>query len=349
MIYITVKFLKLFFVILISLLLFFLTIDSLQYSHLMPNSKNLVILFFLYNGMYALNYVLPISLLLSVIVFYTGFVRNNQYIVFLALGYSKKKILAPILTIILIFTFIFVGLNSTSFVYAQDNALNIINGNNNSNSENIFIKYNSDYILIKKIYPLLKKAQEIEIYSTKNKDSKKILTRIIKANEGYFIDDEWVLKNAEITILPQKDNENKIFKEEVNDLKILKGFKPRVLDTIYQNKPSVSITDALISFQILWREDSNTARVRSLLYNLILIPFFVPLMTLVVVFFFPINLRYGNLTSRAIALSLVSMIFWGIFFSLGKLSANNIFIPEIGLLFPMMTFFIVTLFFYKKF
>lgn len=42
--------------------------------------------------------------------------------------------------------------------------------------------------------------------------------------------------------------------------KTLKNFRPKVLDTIYQNKPAVSITDALLSLHALVRQNADTKK-----------------------------------------------------------------------------------------
>ncbi len=51
--------------ILVALEFFFIGIDSLQYAEKFPSAANLIVLFFVYDGLYALNYTLPISLLLG--------------------------------------------------------------------------------------------------------------------------------------------------------------------------------------------------------------------------------------------------------------------------------------------
>ena len=78
-----------------ALELFFISIDSLKYLDQFPNSANLIVLFFVYDFLYALNYTLPIAILLATIVFYLSLVKNNQYSAFLALGYSKKSSSCP--------------------------------------------------------------------------------------------------------------------------------------------------------------------------------------------------------------------------------------------------------------
>ncbi len=104
---------KYFLIVLLALELFFVGIDSLKYADKMPDSANMIILFFTYDILFALNYTLPISLLLAMVLFYIAFIKSNQYTALLSIGFSKCQILSPIFLISLFFTAIYVGLNAT--------------------------------------------------------------------------------------------------------------------------------------------------------------------------------------------------------------------------------------------
>ncbi|WP_237416265.1 hypothetical protein [Helicobacter saguini] len=58
--------------------------------------------------------------------------------------------------------------------------------------------------------------------------------------------------------------------------------------------------------------------------------------------------RYGNLAMLGITFSVVSLLVWGVFFSLSKLNANAVFIPEISLLLPLFILFIISCRYYKR-
>lgn len=348
--FIAFRFLKSIFVLLVSLEFFFVSIDSLKYFDSFPDSINLIILFFVYDGMYALNYVLPISMLLGFVIFYIGLVRNNQFVALLSVGYSKKDILLPPLLISFLLIIIYIILNTTSFVYAQENAENIINqGSLNNTTENLFVKYGSNYVYFEKIYPLLQKAENIKVYRVIKEDSR-ILKEMIQAKEGFFIDNKWILENAHLIKLPDnyKLGEEGVQLENFPRIEILDGFRPKVLDTIYQSKPSVSINDALTSFFILHKEGSSTNRVRSILYSLIVIPFFIMCVGMIIARFSPVFARYGNIASKGILFSIISLLLWGMFFSLSRLSANDLFIPEIGLLIPFFILLVISIIYFRQ-
>lgn len=340
-------YLKYCFIILCALEMFFISIDSLKYVDKFPDSANLAILFFVYDGMYALNYTLPISLLLGMVIFYVTMIKSNQYTALLAIGISKKKILHPILLISLFFTLIYIGLNATPFVYAQEKAESIIYQGNFSNStQDLLVKYGQDYVYFGKIYPILQEAENIKVFQLQNN----LLHSFTQAHKAYFSHGYWVLQNVNISTLPQnfKLGNKGLNIKHLDELKILKGFRPKILDTIYQNKPSVSIIDAIQSLVILNHQNAGSEKIRSMLYSFILIPFFVPLTAMIIAYYTPSLSRYGNLALLSFAFIVISLVIWGLFFAFGKLSISGMFLPEIGILAPLLVLLIIAFLHYRK-
>lgn len=322
-------------IIFLALQVFFVSIDSLKYLDQLPASANLIILFFVYDFLYALNYTLPISVLLASIIFYLTLIKSNQYTAFLALGYSKKKILSPILIISGIFILFYIGLNATPFVYAQEKAEAIISQENFSNmTEDLLVKYKDNYVYFGKVYPLIKKAENIKVFKLNDG----MLESFAQAKEAHFVDNYWVMGKATLSNVP-KDlvlGSRGLEVKEEETLKILRGFRPKILDTIYQNKPSVSIVDAFQSLIILKRQEANHGKIRAILYSFILVPFFVPFTIVIIAFFMPSLARYSNLALLGFVFIVFSLVVWGLFFAFGKLSVSGLLSPEIMLLFPLV-------------
>lgn len=328
------NYLKYFFVIFLSLELFFVFADSMKYADDFSDSANLVILFLVYDGMYAVNYTLPLSLLFGGILFYVNFLKSSQFAALLALGYSRRKILMPILSISLFFTLGYIGLNATPFVYAQEKAEAIMDRNILQNAqEDIFVKHNQDYIYFQKVYPLLNKAENIKVFELKQG----ILRSFIDAKTAYYDGEYWVLHNASVVKIAEGfiPNQEVLKSTQIPKLKILKDFRPKVLDTFSQDKPTVSIIDAIVSAKILISQKIDFERVRAILYSFIVIPFFVPLVLIGIAYFVPSLARYGNLPLLTFAFVICSLVAWGVFFSASKLSIGGIIYPELGILLPM--------------
>lgn len=340
-------YLKYFLIVFCALEMFFISIDSLKYVDKFPDSANLAILFFVYDALYAINYTLPISLLLAMVIFYISMIKANQYTALLAIGFSKKAVLKPIIVISLFFSLIYIGLNATPFVYAQEKAESIIyQGNFSNTTEDLLVKYGEDYVYFGKIYPILQKAQDIKIFQLKNF----FLSSFTQANTAYFEDGYWVLQNVTISTLPDvfKLGGKGLSTKHLDELKILKGFRPKILDTIYQNKPSVSIIDAIQSAIILNHQNAGSEKIRSMLYSFILIPFFVPLTAMIIAYYTPSLARYGNLALLSFGFIVISLVIWGLFFALGKLSVSGLFLPEVGILSPLIILAVIGFWHFSK-
>lgn len=339
---------KYFFIIFLALEMFFLGADTIKYADKLPDSANLIILFFFYDALYALNYTLPLSLVLGSILFYINFLKSSQLSALLALGYSRRKILSPLLILSSLIICGYIGLNATPFVYAQEKAEVIVNKNALQNAqEDIFVKYNQDYVYFQKVYPLLNRAENIKVFELKNGE----LTTFIQANKATFENDFWVLENAELIKI---DNNRFSFNEEVlehqkiKQLKILKNFRPKVLDTFSKDKPTVSIIDAILSAKILISQKIDFEKVRAILYSFIIVPLFVPLTIIIIASYIPSLARYGNLALLTFALVIFSLMVWGAFFSISKLSISGIIHPEFGVLLPFALLLIFSLLSYAR-
>lgn len=328
------NYMKYFFIIFLALEMFFLGADTIKYADKLPDSANLIILFFFYDALYAFNYTLPLSLVLGSILFYINFLKSSQLSALLALGYSRRKILSPLLILSSLIICGYIGLNATPFVYAQEKAEVIVNKNALQNAqEDIFVKYNQDYVYFQKVYPLLNRAENIKVFELNNGE----LTTFIQANKATFQGDYWVLENAELIKI---DNNRFSFNEEVlehkkiKQLKILKNFRPKVLDTFSKDKPTVSIIDAIVSAKILISQKIDFEKVRAILYSFIIVPLFVPLTIIIIASYIPSLARYGNLALLTFGLVIFSLMVWGAFFSISKLSISGIMHPELGILTP---------------
>lgn len=341
------NYLKFIAIIFIALQFFFMAIDILKYSDKLPDSANLLILFFVYDFLYALNYTFPISIILASIACYIILLKSNALTAILSIGYSKKRILAPILIIAIALNLFYITLNATPFVYAQENIDNIISrGGIEDAKSDLLVKYGDNYVYMGKIFPITQTAENIKIFETDDLN----LNRFIQANEAKFDGTWWNLKLATITLIPKEPNfdNSKLETKDVSDYQILKNFKPKVLDTIYQNKPNVSITDAFSAIKLLQEQNSNTQKIRSIIYSFIAIPFVIPFAIIIMSFYIPSLARYVNLAKIGFVFVLFCLIIWGVFFMLTKLAISGFLQPELGVIIPLATFIFISLLYYRK-
>lgn len=331
-------YLKYFFIVFLALEGFFLAIDTLGYANELPDSANLLVLFLFYNAIYALSYTLPISLLLCSVAFYMAFLRSNQLTALMALGYSKRRILAPLLIISCIFTLSFIALNATPFAYAKEYAESIIYKGAQNIRENLLLKSNNQYIFIRKLYPLLDESARAEGIKIFTLDERHKLKQYHEANEAIFESNAWKLKNAKSVDIASDLilGEQALKTHLVAELETLQGFSSKVLETIVQERPIASIADALTSLKITYKEDVGHSKIRALLYALIIVPFFVPLCIAIIAYYIPSLPRYGNLALISFICVIASLATWGILYALSQFSISGQIHPEFAILLPIV-------------
>lgn len=345
--YILNKYLKNFIIVLISLELFFVGIDFLQNFKDLPNSANLQLLYLLYNSFFTLTLALPLSIVFGWVVTLVIFIRNNELVAFNAVGSTTYKIYAPVLKISIALISILVLLQATPLAYSYDQKKKILDNEYfTSTKSDIFLKYNDNYIYFKKLLPLEKKAEGIHIYKVKDKD----IVQTIIARNAYFQNDRWYVVDAKIVTKPKIMNldNSKLDIRYEKFLHTLEGFKPKILDNVYEAKSNFSILDATSALILLSNQGINTEKIRGILYNQIFVPFFVIPLLLLIYAYASLNSRFFNM-GRFTSLSIFgTLIVWGVFFMLFKFTSGGIVLPELSILLPVILWFIGAIYFYKR-
>ncbi|TLD83205.1 YjgP/YjgQ family permease [Helicobacter sp. MIT 11-5569] len=343
--YISFLYLKYFFFLFASLECFFVAIDLVKFLDNLPNSANLFILLFVYDFMYASQFILPLSLILAQIVLMINLLKSAQFTAFLALGFARIKIFFPIFLLSFLITFAFIALNATPFAYAKERVDLIIDQGFAGNYKNdLFVKYNHNYIYFKKIYPLLQSAEDVIVYEFDPKND--ALVSIVESKRAKFNGENWILENATITTLDHTLalGKNPIKIQKGDAYTTLHGFKPKILENIYEKQGSISILDAFEAFMLLKKQNANTQKVRGALYNLLFFPLFAPLIMVCLAIFIPNSNRYANLGLMTLGMILGILILWGIFFSFSRLSMSGFLQPEFSILLPVFILFLTSSF-----
>lgn len=341
------KYLKYFFIILVSLEVFFVGIDFLQNLNKLPQSANLQLLYLLYNGFFTLTITLPLSLIFAWIVTLTVFIRNNELVSFYSLGISKGTILKPVIIISTIITIILISMHATPLAYSYEEKKKILkNEYFASVQSNIFLKYNEYFVYFKKLYPLEKKAVDVHIFKTKNND----VIETIEGEKAYYQNNKWYVINTKITKKPEKIDWNKS-KLEVSHEKFLytlEGFEPKIINNVYKANVQFSILDAIRAILVLEDQEFNTNKIKAILYSQTIMPFFIIPVIILLYIFTSASSRFFN-TAKFVSISIfLSLCSWGIMFLLQKLSLGGVILAEIAIIAPVILLFILTYFIYRK-
>ncbi|HDZ4937369.1 TPA: LptF/LptG family permease [Campylobacter jejuni] len=339
-------YLKNFFIIFFSLLGFYCGIDLLLNFKDLPKAANLNLLYIMFLCFSAVPYVLPISLIFALVVSLISMIRTNEFVSLYALGLSKNYVVLFPFLWALFFCCIYIGLNFTSFAYANDYKRNILkNGTIMTQSGEVFLKFNNNFVYISKINNGQNSAQNIKIFNINDSN----LSSFISAKNAYFEGESWILRDGNITLLPKNyELANDGLKiKDFSQLKSLDGFKPKIIEGVASNS-DYSISDALESFELFRAQNVNTDALRINLYKFIFTPFFAPFLMLIMYYFFPIIARFFNLAFVTFIAFVVTLMIWGVLFLLTRLSENSVIASEIGIVIPIIILGCLSAYMYYK-
>lgn len=340
-------YIKYFFLLFISLELFFVGIDFMYNYELLIDSANIKVIYLAYSFVSASSLIVPLSIVLTIIVLSFRLIKSSELVALYAIGYSKKSIIKPIFILSIFISSFFVSINFTELAYAKDNMDNILKNHTlTSIKDNIFLKNYNQYIYFKKLLPIEQKAIDVKIFTIDNGN----VVSVIYAKEAKFIDDKWEIKNATIYNNPQQIDfkSGKLEITQVAQMYTLSGFKPTILDNVYDSKIQLSITDAISAISLLNNQHMDTSKIRGALYSFLIYPFFASFLLIIIFYFMPISNRLSNiLYFNSIAIFCVLMV-WGGLYSLVRFASFGTINPEIAIILPILFISFASMYYYKK-
>lgn len=266
----------------------------------------------MYNSFFTLTLALPLSLVFAWIVTLVIFVRNNELVAFSSLGAKRYNIYSPVIYISLLLLVLLISIQMTPLAYSYEQKVKILDGNYFTNTKSdIFLKYNDNFIYFKKLLPLQKQAEGIHIYKINDGD---IIETII-AKKAYFQNDKWYVVDAKIVTKPKELNFNssKLEVRYEKFLNTLEGFKPKILDSVYEERSTFSILDAVSALMLLSKQEVNTDRIRAAIYYDLIIPFFVIPLIMLIFIYTSNNRRFFNIGTFTSFSIFGTLVIWGCF------------------------------------
>jgi len=333
--YISIHYLKYFFVILSALVLFLVGFDYMDSAEKLSKSANLTLIYLTYKTFFAIDTLLPLSLVFAMISTKIFLIRSNALVSFYSLGYSRRDVLKPFVVVSGIIMTIYISLHSwSSFARAQEFSDNIrSNAQYLSPTRDLFFVYKDKYVYFSKMLPLQKKAINVRIFTLQGRTLKKVIV----ASSAVYKDNFWFIKNADIIEKPDDLSlkSNGITVTKSNGLKILKGFKPKMLDQVYEGKVNFTIQDAIDALVLLDGQNIDTTTIRVALYKIFIYPLFVPSLVVIIFFFVPISARFLNISLFSFGAILSTLLVWGVLFMLNELANHKTVSAEVGILLPI--------------
>ncbi len=347
--YISFHYIKYFLIILFALILFLVGFDYMQFSDKLSKSANLLLIYLVYKTFYGIDMLLPISLVFAMISTKIFLIRSNALVSFYSLGYSRVDILRPFVVVSTGIIIIFIFLHSLSnFSRANEFATNIRTHSQYLNpSKDLFFVYKEQYVYFSRMLPLQEKAEGIRVFKVHNKS----LTEVLVASSATYENEHWHIKEADIIKKPDDLSFLSLGIEVTSEknLKILKGFRPKMLDQVYEGKVNFTIMDAWDALTLLEDQNVNTSSIKGALYRIFIYPFFVPCLVVIIFFFVPMSVRFLNVSLFSFGAILATLIVWALLFALIELSNTKTIPSEIGVIAPIVVLFFIALFQWQRF
>ena len=338
--YIFFHYLTFFVIILGALALFLVGFDYMSNASKISSSANLIVIYLVYKSFFAIDMLLPLSLVFAMIATKLNLIRSNALVSFYSLGYSRLDILKPFVVASLGVTLLFVLLHTNQKFAKANEMANSIKDHSEylSPSRDLFFIYHNQYIYFNKLLPLQQKAIGIRVFSLKNKKLKKVIT----AKSAFYNNNAWHIKDADIITKPEQFSfsSSGITVTKSKELVLLQGFRPKMLDQVYEGKANYTITDAFEAFFLLSKENIRVDKIKAALYKSLIHPFYAPLLVIIIFFFVPISSRFLNVSLFSFVAIVSTLLTWGVLFMLMELSKNKTIPSEVGIILPVVLLFI---------
>ncbi|MDO9266793.1 MAG: LptF/LptG family permease [Sulfurimonas sp.] len=347
--YISFHYMKYFMIILLALVLFLVGFDYMGSTEKLEISANLLLIYIVYKTFYAVDMLLPLSLIFAMISTKLFLIRSNALVSFYSLGYSRVDILKPFVVVSTTIILIFISLHAIpNFARADEMAKNIRkNAQYLSPTTDLFFTYKDQFIYFSKLLPLQESAENIRVFSFANNSLKEVLV----ATKAAYRNDAWRIDKADIITKPEDISFDSlgIKVTEQNNLEILQGFRPKMLDQVYEGKVNFTIKDAIDAYILLKAQNINTAIVKSAIYKMFVYPFFVPSLVVIIFFFVPVSVRFLNVSLFSFVAIISSLVVWAFLFALIELSSHKTLPSEVGIILPVFLLFLVALRQWRKY
>lgn len=194
--------------------------------------------------------------------------------------------------------------------------------------------------------PLQEKAEDIRVFSIKDNS----LNEVLVAKEASYRHGFWQIDEADIISKPADLSFESLGMKVSNqkNLQILGGFRPEMLDQVYEGKVNFTIKDAIDAISLLKDQNINIGSIKGALYKIFIYPLFVPCLVVIIFFFVPVSVRFLNVSLFSFGAILTTLLIWGILFTLIELSNNKTISSEVGIVAPIVFLFLIAIYQWRK-
>ena len=310
---------KYFAIVFFSVNILYMSVDAIFRSSL-PTFINLKILFLFYSFMESVGNTIAIVILSAFILTMRRMIQSNELVTLLSFGYHKRTMVQVFCASACLIVFCIIAINTTDLAYATDRKNVLVKQNRMyQDRENVFLKHNNTYVYFKKLIPSNGLALDVKIFEF---DEDLRLNKVYYAEEALYKQNFWILEKAEVIYYPKENHfetSKLVYADEVN-VRTLEEFRPNIINTMYEKSIRFSIPDALTLLSIFDKQNINTNKARSSLYQNLVLPFYPVLIIILLFYYTPSTSRLANMSKYNFVTFLTALIAFGMFQTLDYLS-----------------------------
>jgi len=325
--YIAWQYGKNFLILLLGLSFAVVFIDFLQYSQKIPGGANQKVLYAFYTWEYMLVLIYPLVILFALAWTQVNFIYRNTFVSLFSFGYSRGEVLLPFLTVATAIYLFFVALHTTPFAQGRDMARAILNSAKEEKVRDLFFKYNDTFVFVKQLDPVRKELYDGMIFRLKGRH----VVATTRFPSARFHGERWIAPEAVIRDkrFDARGNVLGFRDREVKRLIVLEGYRPRIFRQIYEGR-SLTLQDGFAAWRLLARQGLSADKIKSTLYNTLVMPLFSLAMLVILFFKTPPYHRFVRKERLWVALLGSSMLVWALLFALYRLGVNGAINPDYG-------------------
>ncbi|EJF06660.1 putative permease [Thiovulum sp. ES] len=353
--YIGKLYLKNFLFVWIGLILFFLTIDYIQVGKSISGS-NAKILYLYYKSLNASSILFPISLVFASIITFAKLIKENTLVAFYSLGYSDRDLISVPFLISTFLVLIYIFLHFTPYALAEERAEAIkIGADYYKGSEALFFKHDvvsksgkvkSYYIYFSTLYPFKSSAKDVRLFSVLDER----ILEVIMAEDAYYRNNRWVLKPAKFLYNTDNPvlNGQAIQIREYPQATLLKGFKPKILNKIYENNSNFRLYEMFEAMRLLNLKGYSIDKLKASFYSIVAFPFVAPILILLIFILTPISSRFQSLNLFIFLAILSTLLIWGFLYTLSMMAKTGNLYGELVIILPILILSAITIYLKRK-
>jgi len=295
-------------------------IDFLQHMQKIQGGANQKILYLFYTWEYMVSLIYPLVILLALAWTQITLTYRNVFVALFSFGYGKLRLLGPFVTVATLIYLLFLSLHTTDFAYGRDRARAILHHQEEQGVENLFFKYNDTFVFVTRLDPIHKRLYGGKIFRLQGRR----VTETVQFDQADYRGESWVAPRATVRRkLFDEEGALRGFKEEqVRDLTLLKGYRPRVFERIYQGR-TLTLDEAVSAWRLLARQELSADKIKAILSNKVIMPLFALAMVIILFLKAPVYHRYIRKERLWLLYLGSALLSWALLFALYRLGLNG--------------------------